>query len=178
MADEGGNSLTVLDAATNTVSTTLTGMPGPHNVQVGHDGATVYASSNTTNTVVAIDAATYRVTATAPDGGPEPAHVIEAPNGKVYVANSGDGTVSVYQSPNLQPVGRIDVGGTPHGLRAAAGGSVIVIANHMAGAVDLIDPPAPTGCWAPYPWAMDQRRSRSPPTAALPTPARPNHLRW
>lgn len=139
VADEGGNSLTVLDAATNTVSTTLTGMPGPHNVQVGHDGATVYASSNTTNTVVAIDAATYRVTATAPTG-PEPAHVIEAPNGKVYVANSGDGTVSVYQSPNLQPVGLIDVGGMPHGLRAAAGGSVIVIANHMAGAVDLIDP--------------------------------------
>ena len=28
----------------------------------------------------------------------------------------------------------------PHGLRAAAGGSVIVVANTMDGAVDLIDP--------------------------------------
>lgn len=138
VADEGGDSLTVLDAATNTVTTTLTGLPGPHNVQVGGDGATVYASSSS-DTVVAIDAATYRVTASAATG-PEPAHVIEAPNGKIYVANSGDGTVSVYQTPTLQPVGRIDVGGMPHGLRAAADGSVIVVANHMAGAVDLIDP--------------------------------------
>lgn len=138
VADEAGNSLTVLDAATDNVTTTLTGLPGPHNVQVSGDGATVYASSSTTDTVVAIDAATYRVTATAATGS-EPAHVIEAPNGKVYVANSGEGTVSVYRGPNLRPVGRIVVGGMPHGLRAAADGSVVVVANHMAGAVDLID---------------------------------------
>lgn len=139
VADEDGNSLTVLDAATNTVATTLTGLNVPHNVQVGNDDATVYASNNGSNTVVAIDAATYQIRATAPTG-PDPAHVIEAPNGKVYVANSGDGTVSVYQSRSLQPLGRIEIGGMPHGLRAAADGSVIVVANHTAGALNLIDP--------------------------------------
>ena len=82
VADEGGDSLTVLDAGTNAVVTTLTGLPGPHNVQVGNDGATVYASSSTSNTVVAIDTTAYRVTASAATG-PEPAHVIEAPNAKV-----------------------------------------------------------------------------------------------
>jgi YVTN family beta-propeller protein len=138
VADETGNSLTVLDTAANTVATTLTGIDGPHNVQVGRDPVTVYATSAGSDMVVAIDAATYRVIATAATG-PHPAHVIEAPNGRVYVANSDDGTVSVFQGQSLLPLGRIDLGGMPHGLRAAAGGSVIVVANHAAGALDVID---------------------------------------
>lgn len=138
VADETGNSLTVLDAEANTVATTLTGIPAPHNVQVGQDSATVYATSASSDMVVAIDAATYEVTATAPTGS-HPAHVIEAPSGKVYVADSGDGTVSVFERQSLQPLGRIEVGGMPHGLRASAEGSVIVVANHMTGALDVID---------------------------------------
>lgn len=141
VADEGGDSLTVLDAANGAVAATLTGLRGPHNVQTSRDGATVYATSSATNMVVGIDAATYRVTA-ASATGPAPAHVIEAPNGKVYVVNSGDGTVSVFRAQGLQPAGQIAVGGMPHGIRAAAGGSVIVVANTMAGEVDLIDPGA------------------------------------
>jgi len=139
VADEGGDSLTVLDAASNAVLTTVTGIKGPHNVQVGRGGATVYAVSGGTNTVVAIDATTYTVDAVAATGS-APAHVIEAPNGKVYVTNAADGTVSVYQSPGLVPVGKIDLGGKPHGLRPAAAGSVIVVANTAADRLDLIDP--------------------------------------
>ena len=138
VADEGHDSVSVIDAATNTVTMTLTGIKGPHNIQVGRDNSVVYAVSSA-GIVVAIDPATYRVTATAPTG-PHPAHVIDAPNGKVYVTNSGDGTVSIYQGPGLSPAGRITLDGMPHGLRAAAGGSVIVVANTMDGAVDLIDP--------------------------------------
>ena len=138
VADEGTNSLTVIDAASNEVAATLTGIQGPHNVQVGRDGAVVYAVSST-GVVVAIDSATYRVVASAPTG-PQPAHVIEAPNGMVYVTNSGDGTVSVYQARSLVPAGTIRLDGMPHGLRAADDGSAIVVANTMDGAVDLIDP--------------------------------------
>jgi YVTN family beta-propeller protein len=127
VADEGSDSLTVLDASTYAIRTTVVGLKGPHNVQVGRDGATVYAVSSN-NMVVAIDAATYTVDAVAPTG-PAPAHVIEAPNGKVYVTNAGDGSVSVYQALGLQPAGRIELGGMPHGLRPADGGSVIVVAN-------------------------------------------------
>ena len=139
VADEGGDSLTVLDAAGNTVAATLTGIKGPHNVQVGRDGDTVYAVSGGTHQVVAIDAAKYTVRAVAPTGS-GPAHVIEAPNGKVYVTNADDGTVSVYQGTTLAPAGAIELGGMPHGLRAADGGSVIVVANHHTGKLDLIDP--------------------------------------
>lgn len=139
VADEGGNSLTVVDTATNAVVATVTGIREPHNVQVGRDGTTVYAVSGGTDTVVAIDPVRYAVNTVAPTGD-GPAHVIEAPNGKVYVSDSEDGTVSVFQGPGLTPVGRIELGGMPHGLRPAAGGSVIVVANTMDDKLDLIDP--------------------------------------
>ncbi len=142
VADEGADSISVIDAATNAVTMTLNGIKAPHNIQVGRDGAVVYAVSSA-GVVVAIDPMTYRVTAAAPTGA-QPAHVIEAPNGKVYVTNSGDGTVSVYQAPGLSPAGRITLDGMPHGLRPAAGGSVIVVANTMNGALDLIDPATDT----------------------------------
>ena len=138
VADQEGDSLTVLDAATNAVATTVTGLKHPHNVQVSRDGSRVYAVTGD-NRVVAIDATNYTVDAVAPTG-PAPAHVIEAPNDKVYVTNADDGTVSVYQTAGLTPVGRIDLGGMPHGLRAADDGSVVVVANTSAGTLDLIDP--------------------------------------
>ncbi len=138
VADEGGDSLTVLDAATDEVVTTVTGVDSPHNVQVARDGATVYTVS-ADDRVIAIDPATYTVRAAAPTGA-APAHVIEAPNGKVYVTDAGDGTVSVFETSGLRPAGRIELGGMPHGLRPASGGSVIVVADTAAGVVHLIDP--------------------------------------
>lgn len=142
VADEDGDSITVIDASTNAVIATLDGIEEPHNVQMGPGGDTVYAVSGSENLLVAIDAATFAVKATAPTGA-EPAHVIEA-NGKVYVTNAADGTVSVYRAPELQPTGRITLGGMPHGLRPAGDGSIIVVANTMAGALDVIDPATDT----------------------------------
>ena len=45
VADEEGNSITVINAATNKVVTTLEGIEGPHNLQVAPDGKTVWAVS-------------------------------------------------------------------------------------------------------------------------------------
>ena len=138
VAEEEGDSLTVVDAATDEVVTTLTGVDSPHNVQVGRDGTTVYTVTGE-DRVIAIDQGTYAVRAVAPTGS-APAHVIDAPNGKVYVTDAGDGTLSVFEASGLRPAGRIELGGMPHGLRPAAGGSVIVVADTEAGVIHLIDP--------------------------------------
>jgi YVTN family beta-propeller protein len=98
--------------------------------------------------------------------------VIEAPNKKIYVTNSGDGTVSVYQGADLQQIGRIDVGGTPHGLRSAADGSVIVIADPVKGTVELIDPGTDqvTGSIAVGSGPAQVAVSSDGPGAAIPDP--------
>ena len=67
VADENGDSMTVIDASTNGVIATLDGIEEPHNVQVGAGGDTVYAVSGSENLLVAIDAATFAVKATAPN---------------------------------------------------------------------------------------------------------------
>lgn len=94
------------------------------------------------NTVVAVDTATYDVSAVESSGA-SPAHVIDSADGsKVYATNAADGTVSVFGAPGLEPLGTIEVGGMPHGLRGAASGSVIAVASTAASTVDLLDPEA------------------------------------
>ncbi|WP_133566747.1 YncE family protein [Bacteriovorax stolpii] len=45
VANEDGNSITVINARTNKVLTTLTGIEGPHNLQVSPDNKTVWIVS-------------------------------------------------------------------------------------------------------------------------------------
>jgi YVTN family beta-propeller protein len=138
VANEGGHSLSVIDAATNAVVTTVEGIEGPHNVQVGPDGNRVYAVSGHASTLAALDAGTYRLTGVAATGA-GPSHVVLAPDGqKTYVTNYDSGTVSIYR-PDLTPAGSITLGGGPHGLRPSPDGTTLVVANLKAATVDLID---------------------------------------
>ena len=138
VANDDGDSLSVINAATGAVAVTLSGLSNPRSVQIGRDGMTAYAVQDDA-TLVAIDAVTYSVLAVARTGE-HPAHVIEAPNAKVYVTDADDAAVSVFATPDLRPVTTIPLDGTPRGLGSAAGGSVIVVANTGTEALDLIDP--------------------------------------
>lgn len=60
VADEAGSSLTVIDAATNKVRTTLTGVPAPHNVQLAPDGKSAWAVLGENAQAVKIDSRTER----------------------------------------------------------------------------------------------------------------------
>ncbi|GAA1820066.1 hypothetical protein GCM10009682_45640 [Luedemannella flava] len=139
VAEEGGNALTAIDAATGRVVTTIGGISGPHNVQVSPDGSRVYAVSGKANAIARLDAGTYRLAASGPTGS-GPAHVVLTPDGaKTYVTNFGDGSVSVYRTGDLTPTATIRIGGGPHGTRPTPDGTGLVVANLGAGTVDLID---------------------------------------
>ncbi|GAA0458233.1 hypothetical protein Aca07nite_64510 [Actinoplanes capillaceus] len=138
VANEGGDSLSVIDAATSTVVTTVEGIDGPHNVQVGPDGDRVYAVSGHASTLAALDTATYRLAGTAATGA-NPAHVVLSPDGqRTYVTNYDAGSVSVYRA-GLNPSGTIGLGGGPHGMRPSPDGTALVVANLKAATVDVID---------------------------------------
>lgn len=137
VANEDGHSLSVIDAATSTVVTTVEGIEGPHNVQVGADGNRVYAVSGHARTVAALDTGTYRLAGAAATGA-GPSHVVLSADGqKTYVTNYDAGTVSVYRA-DLTPAGSITLGGGPHGLRPSPDGTTLVVANLKAATVDLI----------------------------------------
>jgi YVTN family beta-propeller protein len=88
--------VSVIDTATNTVSTTVTVGSSPTGAAVTPDGTQVYVtnSSHSSNSVSVIDTATNTVGATISVGS-NPIGVAVTPDGtKVYVANA-DTTVSV-----------------------------------------------------------------------------------
>lgn len=139
VANEAGDSLTAVDAATNGVVATLTGIPGPHNVQVSPDGATVWAVSGHDSLAVAVDAQTYTLLGAAPVGS-APAHVIVSPDSTtVYVSNSGDNTVTVIDAVTFAVQATVPVGDYPHGLRPSPDGRWVAVANLRDNTVSLID---------------------------------------
>ena len=139
VANEAGNSLSVIDAATNRIVTTLTGIEGPHNVQVAADGRTVWAVSGHDSLAVAVDTQNYTLLGAIPVGN-SPAHVIVSPDGAtVWVSNSGDNTVSIIDTATYTIVQTIPVGAFPHGLRPSADGGSVAVANMQGDSVSLID---------------------------------------
>lgn len=139
VADEFGNSITVIDASTNAVITTLTGIEGPHNLQVSPDGATVWAVSGHDSTAVQIDARTYSVLATIPTGE-HPAHIILTPDeNTAYVTNSEDNSVTAIDVASTTAIVTIPVGEYPHGLRPSPDGRWVYVANTNGTTLSVID---------------------------------------
>ena len=163
VANEGADTVSVLDA---TSFQTLASVPvgkSPHNVQVSPDGKLVWVTNNgepgqaaeasahkemakgdhgamgKPGAVWAIDIATNAVVAKVPVG-PHPAHVVVSPDGRfAYITNGGDDTVSVVDTSERRVVATIPVGKFPHGLRFSPDGKQAYVANLKGGTVSVID---------------------------------------
>jgi YVTN family beta-propeller protein len=138
VANEGGGSVTAIDAATNRVVTTLTGITGPHNVQVSPDGRSVWVTSHEGSYVAVLNSLTYGLRGHV-STGTGPAHVILTPDGRTaYVTNSMDGTVSAVDTKALKTTATIRVGAYPHGERPSPDGRWVYVANMKGTTVSAI----------------------------------------
>ena len=165
IADEGANTVSVMDAASFKKIGSIRVGQGPHNVQVSPDGKWIWVTNNGdpakasetmptekmpkaehgamamagAGAVWAIDAATSAVVAKVPVGK-HPAHVVVASDGRTaYITNGGDNTVSVVDTAAQRVIGVIPVGASPHGLRITADGKQVWIANLKGSTVSVID---------------------------------------
>jgi len=139
VADEFGNSITVIDASTNEVITTLTGIEGPHNLQVSPDGATVWAVSGHDSTAIAIDVQSFELLGTVPTGA-HPAHIIlTLDSNTAYVTNSEDNSVTAIDSASMTAMATIPVGEYPHGLRPSPDGRWVYVANANGTTLSVIE---------------------------------------
>jgi YVTN family beta-propeller protein len=161
VADEDGDTVSVIDAASfRKVGSVAVGR-GPHNVQVSPDGRLAWVTNNgakpaeqpahqgmaksdheataTAGEVWAIDTATDGVVAKVPVGM-HPAHVVLTPDGRfAYVTNGGENTVSVVDTSAQRVVATIAVGAYPHGVRISPDGTQAYVANLKGGTVSVID---------------------------------------
>ena len=136
VANETGNSVSVIDAATNAVTATIPVGASPGGVAVSPSG-TVYVANSTGNSVSVIDAATNTVTATIAVGA-SPDGVAVSPSGDVYVADQSGNSVSVIDGATGTVVSTVLVVGAPSSVAASASGSVYVT-NSADDTVAVID---------------------------------------
>lgn len=163
VANEGADTVSVLDAASfKTLANVRVGKM-PHNVQVSPDGKIVWVTNNgdpgqasdtsvqkgmakadheamaKPGAVWAIDTSNDAIVAKVPVGM-HPAHVVVSPDGRfAYVTNGGDNTVSVIDTAAQRLVATIPVGQFPHGLRISPDGKQVYVANLKGGTVSVID---------------------------------------
>jgi YVTN family beta-propeller protein len=165
VANEDGNTVSVLDAASFKNIGTIPAGQAPHNVQVSPDGKLAWVTNdgeagkesddqasmkgmlpmpeqeamNGRGEVWAIDTRTDTVVARIAVGK-HPAHVVFTPDGRfAYVTNGGDSTLSVIDTANRQTVAVIPVGAFPHGIRVSPDGKQAYVANLKGGTVSVID---------------------------------------
>jgi YVTN family beta-propeller protein len=115
----GGNIVSVVNTAANTVIATITVGPSPHGVAVTSDGSKVYIANSADNTVSVIDTATNTVVGPPIPVGMNPFGVAVTSDGsKVYVANE-TGTVSVIDTATNTVIATIPIGLNPTGVAVA-----------------------------------------------------------
>ena len=166
VADEEGDTVTVLDGTSFSRLATISVGREPHNVQVSPDGRWAWVTINyevepkgkeeekhpptgmakreheamtTTGQVWVIDTTTDQVVSKIPVGK-HPAHVVLSPDGRfAFVTNGGENTVSVVDTAARLAVTTVPVGAYPHGIRVSPDGKEAYVANLKGGTVSVID---------------------------------------
>jgi YVTN family beta-propeller protein len=138
-----GNTVSVVDTTTNTVTATIPVGQGPEGVAVSPDGSTVYVANNPAGTVSVIATASNTVTATIPVAPLGLSIAIfglaVTPDGStLYVANNGRGfgNIVVIATASNTVTATIPVGAAAQGAAMTPDGSEVYVAN--AGAVSVI----------------------------------------
>ena len=139
------NTVSVIDTATNKVTSTVPVGSGPEGIAVTPDGKKVYVANNDSNSVSVIDTATNSVIANINSasglyGFYNPYGVAVSPDGtKIYVANQDHDTVSVIDAATNTVTGIVDVGSTPCGIALSPDGKKLYVANLDDNTVSVIN---------------------------------------
>ncbi|MHB8329654.1 MAG: YncE family protein, partial [Acidimicrobiales bacterium] len=121
VANLGGNTVSVIDGSTNSVTAAVDVGPYPAGVAVDPSTDTVYVTMLFSNTMSVIDGSTNAVTATVSVGGNPNGVAVDPSTDTVYVANSANNTVSVIDGSTNAVTATVDVGTAPEGVTVDPG---------------------------------------------------------
>ncbi|MFE9889229.1 Ig-like domain repeat protein, partial [Streptomyces scopuliridis] len=137
VTNSGGNSISVIDTATNTVTATIPVGSTPLGVAITPDGLRAYVINSGGNSVSVINTVTNAVIATIPVGS-TPFGVAITPDGlRAYVTNSGGNSISVIDTATNTVTATIPVGAIPLGVAIA--GTRAYVANNGDNNVSVIN---------------------------------------
>ncbi len=133
------DTVSVIDAATNTITATIGVGDQPLGIAVSPDGSTVYVANALGETVSVIDTASNTVTATVNIGVSAFTMAVSADGTRIYVANPLEDSVAVIDAATNMVVSTFITGDNPAGLALSADGATLYVANNLAGSVSVID---------------------------------------
>ncbi|WP_316785175.1 Ig-like domain repeat protein [Streptomyces sasae] len=139
VANEGDDTVSVIDTATNTVTATINVGSSPFGVAVTPGGAFVYVTNVASDSVSVIDTATNAVTDTISVGTAPFGIAINTAGTRAHVANEGDDTVSVIDTATNTVIDTINVGSSPFGVAFSPAGAFSYATNNGANTVSVID---------------------------------------
>ena len=147
VANLSGNSMSVINLATNTVTATVSVGTTPYGVAVNPAGTIAYVANYNTDNLSVINASTNTLTASVKIPQAYPYGVAVNPNGQwVYVTNYGSDNVSVINTSTNVIAATVTVGVSPEGIAVNPAGTFAYVANYnttsttvTSGTVSVID---------------------------------------
>src|SRR6201995_1217644 len=126
VSDEKGNTVSVIDTDTWTVTATIKVGQRPRGIEYTRDGRFVMVAVGDDDTIQMIDTKTRQIVDTLPSG-PDPELFTQDADGKVlYVANENDNTVTVIDIQKRTRLGDIQVGVEPEGMTISPDGKILI----------------------------------------------------
>jgi YVTN family beta-propeller protein len=140
-ANQGSNTVSVIDVATAAVVKTLPVGATPTRIAISPDGKRAYVTNQGSNSVSVIDTASNTVLANPIPVGRFPFGIAITPNGaKAYVVNIGDNTVSAINLASGTVTGNaIPVGRQPQMIAISPDGKRAYVVNTHSNTVSVID---------------------------------------
>ena len=139
VANQVGNSVSVIDGATGTVTATI-GVGGqPRGVGVDPATNTIYVANSGGNSVSVIDGATGTVTATIGVGSRPQGVGVDPATDTIYVANQLSNSVSVIDGATGTVTATIGVGSQPYAAGVDPVTNTIYVADLGGDSVSVID---------------------------------------
>lgn len=137
VANGMSNNVTVIDAATKAVETTIAVGTNPVGAWPGNDGM-MYVDNEAAKTLSVIDASSLNVVRTY-DLGFMPGMAATAPNGELWVTDAENGKVVFYSTTADTKLGELTTADGAHAIAFSADGRTGYISNQGAGSVSVID---------------------------------------
>lgn len=136
-----GTTISVVDLenATRTAVWDLQGNRGPHGIWVSSDGSLVWATTETTGTVIELSSATGAVMNVWETGQQVSHQLVPTPDGaKLYIANIGSGSVTVIDRI-ANTVTTVPTEAGAEGIDVSPDGSEVWVTNRGADSISIID---------------------------------------
>ncbi len=142
VANIGSGSVSVIDRATDAVTTIPTGA-GAEGIAISPDGRQVWVANRAAHTLSVVDTASDKVVASLESGGRMPIRVKFTLDGKqVWVSNARSNAVAVFDASSRQLLATIEVGAVPVGIQMAPDGKRAFVANTNDNQITVLDVPA------------------------------------